>query len=486
MNFLSLFTREEQIAGLEINETFLRLALLKIADEKKEKKPTNNKNEEVKKSPVVQIQFLIEEKLDPGTISNGIVQNKKSLVKSLQNIIKKSPVKIRYVIASIPADNVYSKIFSFPKTIGEERLEETMKLTVGFQLPVKPEEIYIDWEKTGENEANEVCLAAISKTTANPFIEALNEAKINPVAVEQHPLSIVRAADLEAGSSTLIKIAGEKTLGIFLSKNKTLRFSRILPEKLLNKKIIDEEIKKISDFYESENGAIKKSATIEELNPAEKLNNQIKDENKSKWLISIGAGLRGLIPRSQDTLISLMPIGTEDAYEYQKAVVFSEFISTAVIGLSIFFSAAFIGVLILMSTIQQKTLRQMENLSSLPIPAEAAELEEKARQLNITIDAASKILKTTPRWSKAVEQLKNSAVQGITVSNFQMGSPSAVFNIAGTAQTRDQLNRFKKSLDDSELFANVNLPLSNLEQRENIPFSMSFKLKNPQDMYMSN
>lgn len=434
MNLINVFTREEPIAGLEISETYLRLAILGLKVEE--------------------------------ALTNGV-----SKTESLKNLLKKSKTKVRYVIVSVPADNSYSRIFSFPKSLAGEKLEETMKLTVGFQLPVKLEDIYLDWEKveTKDKEKNEIFLAAMPKTTINDYINVLNAAELKPVAIELHPQSFLRVMDLENDKTVLVKMMSKTSVGIFIIKNRVLRFSRILPENFLDEAKLELEVRKITDFYESENGPIAQS---------------IKFGEPDKWLISTGAATRGLLPRSKDTLISLMPIGTEQAYEFQKAVAFIEFLSSLAVGFAIFFSAAFLAIWLLIVSVQQQTLNQLEILSSLPLPQDTVELENKALKFNTLVNFSSDIIKTLPRWSFVIEELRLKTLPAISLTNVSLSSTSETINIIGIAKDRDQLNLFKKNLESSTLFREIILPLTNLEQEENIPFSISFKLKEPQKLYV--
>ena len=477
MNLLSLFTREEPIAGLEITDTHLRVALLEL---KKEKDSSKKGVENL----VTKVKFLAEEALPDNVVVNGSLQNTENFVKSLKNLLNKSEIKIRYVIASIPANDIYSRVFSFPKTIQGEKLEETMKLTMGFQLPLKPEDVYLDWQKLETSGQNEILLSAAFKKNINDFVFALDLAGLKTVAIEFHPISFCRALDAKNDETVLIKVRQKSSIGIFIVKNKVPLFVRVLPEQFSTKKLFDKELEKIVDFFESEKGKIGKIIDISETKIIDKFSEhpEIKKDN-GKWLVSVGAALRGLTPRAEDNFISLMPIGTEQAYEYQKAIVFFEFVSNAAVGLAIFFIAAFTGVLILIMTIQQKVSKEVENIGSLPLPSDTAELENKARELNNLISATSDIVKILPRWSAILEELKTRIISGILPSSVNLPSPNGIINVSGIAQNRGQMNQFKKIMEDSSVFTEINLPLTNLEQKENIPFNMSFKLKNTIQIY---
>ena len=143
MDLLRFFTREENIGGIEAHDAHIRVALLSLD----------------KKTTTVSITALVEEPLPAGAIENGVVVKSELLVSALTRVLKKMPSKLRFAIVTIPAESVFHKIVSFPKTVRNEKLEEAMKLTVGFQLPRPIEEVYLDWEKSDTRKTNEVLLA---------------------------------------------------------------------------------------------------------------------------------------------------------------------------------------------------------------------------------------------------------------------------------------------------------------------------------------
>lgn len=469
MNLLQFFTREEPIAGLEISDAVIRLALLEL-----------NKKEQV------EIKTLIEEQLPEGAISGAVIKNQLHFTEALKKILKKIEPKIRYVIISLPADNVYSRLFSFPKTIEKEKIEETMKLVVDFQLPVNARDVYLDWEKVDAPRENEALLAALSKKIIDSYLQAFALVGLNVVAIEFHPLSFSRVIDVPPEKSVLIKIPGKEKVGIFIIKNNNLRFSRILPGMFFSdKNSLDAEIEKIKEFYESENkDPISDIIDDNGLKIVKIFEHPKIKKNNGDWLISVGAAFRGLLPRAEDELISLMEVGTEKAYERQKAIVFARLISGVVVGLSLFFAAVFVGAWLLITSIQNNFNKQVSNLQLITsVPPDATELEAKAKKINGLLEKTSSILQSIPQWSNLLEELKSRTVPGIFIANLSLPSPEGMLAINGVAQNRFQLNLFKKSLTESSFFSEVNLPLTNLEQKENISFSMTFRLKNPAALY---
>lgn len=468
MNLLTLITREESVAGLEVSDTFLRVALLGPSKEKTK----------------LEIKSLGEEPLPRGVIEGNTVKNEREFIEALKRLFKKLRKKIRYVVVSLPSRGLYTKIFSFPKAVKEEKLEESMKLTLGFQLPVRLEEVYLDWEKIEGADESKVFLAALPRTVVDSYIKLLSAAGLKPIAVEVHPSSFPRVAKLP-DAPLLVKELGGTDAHLFIVEVQGVQFSRLLPDTFLNEKLLEQEVQKLANFYEVETG---QSPQIVNLNDTQLQDTYLDHPDIQKspgtWAVALGAAARGLIPRAEDTLVSLLPVGTEEAYEYQKMIAFSEFFSSISIGLSVFFAVAFLGTWFFMTSLQERMLTQIEALDTAPAPGDAGTLEEQARNINTLVALGVDLTHTLPRWSPLVEELKARLVPGISIASFASARLEEGFIVNGTASGRSQLNLFKNTLEESPLFQNVNLPLTNLEQREHIPFSITFYLEDPQSVYV--
>ncbi|MEK7212394.1 MAG: pilus assembly protein PilM [Patescibacteria group bacterium] len=481
MDWLRFITREESIAGLEVGETYLRLALLEVNS--KTKKP--------------ELQRLRERPLQGGIMVNGEVADKPKFIRELSELLKNRAGRVNYAVVSIPANSIYSHIYSFPKTVSGEKLEESMKLTIGFQLPVPPEKMYLDWEKIETKGTNDIFLATIPKPIVDKYMDILKTAGLRTVAIEFAPASLSRVIDAPAEQATAAVIMSQSGTTVSVLEGKILRFTRFLPAVYFpDKNMLSQEIKKIFDFYEAE----RKMAVAEvqlvggaagdlddqfgiPVNPARivadyALSPELKTE-PGKWLVSLGAAVRGIMTRAEDNLVSLMPVGTEEAYENQKATAFVEFLSTVIIGLSIFFVVIYGGTWLFLVSVQTNLSRQLQGLGSASLPTDAIILENQARRVNAVAQITAGMVRSEKHWSLLLEELRARITPGITVSAVSIPSSADAISITGVARSRSELNAFRKSLEESAWLAEVNLPLSNVTQRENIGFSASFRLRDP-------
>ncbi len=465
MNFSRIITREEPIGGLAISDDSLRFVFFDIS--KKEKNIV-----------------LAEEVLPAGIIEGGIIKNRDGALLAFQNLVKKIPKKIRCVVVSLPPDYIYSKIFSFPKIVTKEKLEDAMKLAVGFQLPIKPNETYIDWHGIGintaaENEKTEVSLFAIPKDIVDAYLGIFAAVGLNPVAVESYPLSLLRGLDIPQEKIILISFGYSASHSVFIVKNGILRFIRTLPRERFPEDAIPREIKRISDFYLAEGGMIDEIIDKEHLRL--KKENSVSDDSgeESKWIVSAGAALRGLIPRSDDRLTSLLPVGSEKAYEHQKALVFSQFMYHLVIGVSIFFIGAYGVTWAVVGSFKNNISIEFNKQRSLPIPEDMPALQARAADLNSALAAITAATAASPSWSGVIANIQNKAGGSIRISGISLGSPTDPVAISGIAVNRTDLDVFRNDIRTSPYFNDIKLSTGNILAQTNVSFSATITLKDP-------
>jgi hypothetical protein len=204
---------------------------------------------------------------------------------------------------------------------------------------------------------------------------------------------------------------------------------------------------------------------------------------KAKWLIALGAVIRGRIPEGQDKLISLLPVGTEEAYAYQKATVFGMLLRNLTVGISIFFVISYLGAYILILSLAQQANKTVIASSMSPVFPELLAKETVVNNTNAITKIAEIILKETPLWSSLLEELRARIINDIIISSFTANSIHEKILLVGVARNRNTLNNFKKNLQESPMLTEIELPLTNLDQKADIPFSVSFRIKDISTIY---
>lgn len=481
MNILNLLTKEKHVAGIEINDLVIRIAFFRP------RKGAGFKiHEGVSKLPKNELVF-IEEPLPPNIISGGIVMDKDALSKIIKKVWSREKLRKNYAIVSIPEDKVYYRIFSFPKSVNEAQLEQAINLAINFQLPFKKEDVYTGWENTNSpHNTNEILISAIPKNVADSYIEVLNNTDINVLALESHIASIARSVKVNGAETTLVTKKNQESVTIFSLKNDNIQFSRTLPLAFVKEAAqLDSEVNKIKISLEAE---AKEDIKVLPLTDAIVVDNylvypEIAKNLESKWLVSLGAFIRGEIPMGKDYQISLLPVGTVKAYEFQKTKIFILLIRNIIIYVSIFFLFAFLASYILIFSLSQIVNNTVANIAMTQATPDVEVKEALVKKVNSMTMISSSILSSTINWSILIDEIKSRTINGIIISSFNAPSINEHMSIVGIASNRDTLNQYKKSLQDSTYLSAVELPITNIEQKADIPFSISFNIKDPNILY---
>jgi len=464
-----------------MSDTFIRVAYFKPRKNFHINILKNKKNEPLKNL------ILVEEAIPPGIISNGELKDVELLSKILKDIWRKEKIKDYYAIVSIPEDKIYSKIFTFPKNIDNKNLNQAVEIAIDFQTPFKRDEVYTDWEKSERYDKNkEVIISSVPKNIVNNYIEALDIAEIKILALESSIASISRSIKQKENTAFILIKENNNSLTVFILENNSIKFSRTLPDFFINdKNKLEIEFNKIKNSFDAENHTISEKVSLSDLEITEayrkypELNN--KYEENEKWLVCLGAIMRGEIKDGEDNKISLLPIKTSEAYEYQKIKIFIVLIRNIIIGVSLFFIGTFIASYLFIFSLSQKTNISDQNLYA-PIYS-INENEALIKKVNGLTSISKTIISETPNWSILINEIRLRTINGIVISNFKVVSINEPILIIGISKNRDILNQFKKSLQESTYLSSVELPITNLEQKGDIPFSLTFKIKDPNMFY---
>ena len=469
MNFVSIFSEKSVIAGIEVNDTSLRLISLA---------PGKNAKDQPR------IIAAAEVELPAGTIVGSTVKDEPALTAALKSLVRASKFSGNFAIASIPIAEVYTKIFSFPNTISGSKLDAAMNLNFEYQSPITSANGYADWETIEHAEGNDVMFAASPKMVTDGYAHAFQNAGLKLVALEVHPQSLSRSLSTKPTDALLFTSSADTCVSICVLQYNALRFCRSLTKAPFDKKRVAEEERRVRDYFETGKLKLKASVTLTSAPVVEPFGDDARmKKSPGTFVIALGAALRGLLPRSQDAHVSLLPVGTEEAYSYQRADVVSEFITHVTLALSIFFCVVFLGAWGYSVRLQSMVDAQLKGALSLTPPTDAVALETKAVAFNNIASTAANLIRTEPKWNPVLTEISLRVPAGITVQSLSLPAPEQYFSMSGFAASRAVLVELRKGFQDAPMFAEVNLPLNNLELKEHIPFTLAFKLRDPSSVY---
>lgn len=499
MNFKKIFNiinPQPVLAGLEINNSELRFMKIRGDD-----------------STSASL------KLPPGVMEAGKIKDKRNFTESLLNLhsqITGRKKKKIYVIVSIPNVNVYAKVFNLPTT-ASANLEEAANLNLQMISPIDFAETYSDWQTVGENKNDgnqmEILGALAPKSIIDEFIGCLEEANFGVAAIEFSALSLVRLAagfgiGIDIKNQYLLLQVGGDGLNFSIMKNGNLYFAHFYPWKSDEKEkeqrqisfsdfkeLVVEETRKVLNFYETHwegkinkailtsSGLVKETIKIlsEDLSlEVQPLTLKKFNQLSPDWHGVLSLAFRGLIPRSQDTIISLASVGTEDNFKRYRIVNFIS-IWRNVVFVSLIFIVAVFGASVWFLS---KTMKSI-NLSDTVLPKtteinELSALQERAKSFNEKVETALKSKKTGANWSLFFEKINNSANSAnVTLKRILIQSAEAPAIIDAIAVNQEAVINFKNFLIQQPQFMDVDLPLSkiNVAVDGSAEFSVGFKIK---------
>lgn len=457
--FFSL-TKQELIGGIEINETTARFVLVFF-----------NRG-----SSKYNILHRAEESIPKGVINDGAIADEAIVTSIIRAIIKKIPLFVPYVVLSIPPHTVYSKIFTFPSSLDRRHLNEAIQIAVDLQLPFAQDEYYIDWEEVKCVGLAGFLVAAGKKSVIDQYISCSVKAGVKPIALEFHPVSLLRAVSVPSETATLITLENVSDTTAFVVNGQTLRFTQVFPYMRIAKKNIENELVKLRNFYETGYGKIGNTVSLRDL----RLTNEWDTENMAskniyQWFTVLGAGKRAALPRGNDTALSLMAIGTREAFRYQQALSFTRVLSNVTIGIAIFFITIFLGAWIFLYSLSKSMLSKTVADVTLLFPSKLAEPEEEVKQFTKLLATTNGFVQKMPRWSLVLSMLRAQVKDTITVTSLTLTDQDNIATLTGVAKSRMDLNEIKKRLEDMEFVRDAALPLTNLDLKENIPFTITFR-----------
>lgn len=491
MDFLNLLIPKEKIIGLEIGTQKMRMLYLK-------RDSFGN----------VRIQGKAEVNLDDDVIIFGVIKNKKKLSSALMKLKENFKPKSEFspfAIVTIPQNSVYSDVLSFPKYLKNDQLIEAISFNAATSLPLPLAECYMDWQviESGETK-NKVLISTIPKKIADDYIDVLKGNGFKLIALEPAALSISRAADTSYSTALFLYLTEEGATSMIYS-NKNCYFSQFESWQELSggkgisnladlNKSLQSKIKNLARYFEKHYDPIKIKKVLlmsEGFNadeiirnidsadlPIEKAKSNIFEINNYDWIPAAGAAARGFIPRSDDTIISLLPVGTESLYDNQKALSFSKSIFAVIFSLGCFYIAAFISYFSFISYLGSSIDKQMASRNNITFPAEDLKIEQETKEFNAYVgDLALVYPKVKADYGASLDKITGSNSFGVSMNNINMTDLAGPITISGVAVSRESLNSLRLQFENSPSFKNVKFSVQNIAQKNNIPFNISLYLQ---------
>ncbi len=180
---------------------------------------------------------LKEEEIKSGIIKEGEIKDGAALIKIIKEAVKKTTgekLKTKYVVASLPEEKAFLQVIRLPK-MSEEDLKSAVVFEAENYIPLPIDQVYLDYQivrpLSNHLDHLDVLLAALPKTTVDPYLDCLKSSGLKPKALEIESLAISRALiknEISPSPVLLIDLGATRTSFIVYSGS-SLRFTSSIP-----------------------------------------------------------------------------------------------------------------------------------------------------------------------------------------------------------------------------------------------------------------
>lgn len=403
-------------------------------------------------------------------------------------------LRVLPVIVSLPAPAVYSQIFAVPAARAEQ-LEESARLNLRMISPIAWDSAYADWQKSAGSANADGSLEALGAFAEAHIVDAyhaaLRASGFLPVAIEFSSLSLARAlaASADMGSPDdpylVVSLTGDG-MTLIVTKNGIPQFTEYAGWESIAEptaegritlprfqSVLGAAIRRFLNFYRTRfHGVLHKALVVNATSnkeTAEWIKKEFSLEVFSlggygtlarEWCVASGAGLRGLVPRAEDTFISLARVGTEDEFErnhVRRFVALWRAVALLVLGITVVIYLVFDMLIIR----REHSLGAM--LSGIGITAgnaEVAALAVQAANFNALTEKALSAGTRAVRYAEFLRALYVAAGTRVMLTRVDLDAVTRTVNIQGTAASEQAVIAFKGILENNPAVADVLLPLS--------------------------
>ena len=447
-------------------------------------------------------------RLEPGVIEGGRVKNAAALTAVLAELRRRVLPDLRKplsVILSLSMRDVYIQTFSTPQ-VGNGDFDEAAGLNARMISPISTENAYYGWQRISEkftaSTNTDMIGAFVQKPIVDEFASSIEAAGFGIAAIEFESLSLARGvnrAKLVDGDRpyTIVLIAAEGTSMIVVRKGLP-HFHYFHPwsevqgdDKLISvskfKEALADELERVVNFFFTHwSGEEMKDVVFITPFFEDEIATLIKQRfsnlsaqfvNPADINVIAGAALRGIIPRPQDTEISLANVTASGAFEKQQLGNFVRIWRNIVVASLSFLLLLFVGANIFLRIEISELLANEGSILTDPSMEEFNLLSEQATEFNVLVDVVLSIKGASVNVAPFLRKMEGVAGEGVKITRLNFNPSNSAILLNGTAPNEGAAVDFKNRLAGISQFYEVDLPLHNIVSfGESVSFSLTFKI----------
>ncbi len=138
---------------------------------------------------------------------------------------------------------------------------------------------------------------------------------------------------------------------------------------------------------------------------------------------------------------------------------------------TIFFGLIFLGAKIIM----ESNFKELNNQANLT-PLDGENYNLKAKEINEKISNTNNIQNEFIFYSDLIKNITEKIPENVALEYLKIDKEKKTIKIKGNAQKRNDLLELKEKLTELDLIDDINLPLQNILEKENINFEINAKI----------
>lgn len=426
------------------------------------------------------VEVMAQSDIPPGIISSYRVNNHDELVKRIKLLWSENKIKEKYVGVVVPEFSTYTKSITLPN-LSDSEVNEALTWQIQEFLPANIDDVISDWQIIDrKKDEMEILVVAILKDILYGYIDAVGDAGLMPLVVETPSLSIERITRDQDESKLVLYVNSPEAI-LVITKGRRIVASSVVSSQNANI-IVNTALQMVSHYSDIKITSIIVSGMDLNQEMIENLHNNmgipvklfsqeiggISASDFQNYLVAVSLQFKNPAEPMDNSTINLLPPNWSSLYrgkqKYTQYWLFTLIVSFFTWST---FLAAFIVMMLLGLQAEDFNRKVTQNGG-----ANLNALATDVKTVNTSIDKYLLIKQSIQPFQKIINEIEEKAGQTITISNYSINMENGQIVIQARAITPQAILDFKQSMQDSENFTSIDIPITLTSREVNLDFEM--------------
>ncbi|MCX8009071.1 MAG: hypothetical protein N3A54_05240 [Patescibacteria group bacterium] len=419
--------------------------------------------------------------------SHNILVKPQLFQQAIQVLNSQGKFTTPYVVVTFPEAFAYTREIRLP-ILPLDDLSEAVQWHSVELFPFPQEDIYFDWKILRKTDQQYVlCVVAVLKKTIDPIVNILLSEGLKPLNLGPDASTLTHLLKLPSDRHAILAEVNRDVSYVTLVEGEKSVFTTVVAftdddtkESYLH--AIVRTIHEVVSYYQTKNvitekvleilltGELAQEQLLSNIEFPVKLFKTPANNPSFNKAYAVAAMEVNTIPAAE--IINLLPPSMQKKYFEERKMEYYNALLFRGISLAASYCVFVLFVLLIVLFQKQEVNQEVKRLTTI------RETSQKSSQNLLKVNATAKqIIALAPFRKMPHEKFDmffSIIPDGILLTQIDYDDSKLLFRISGTAKTRDNLLDLKSSIEQSNQFGKVSLPLSLLEISKDINFSIEF------------